>query len=335
MDKAGGGRRGATIAATLSVIVASGCTADTGGRTAAAHPSSVLTTGSVVAESLVASSDVVYVDVRTRSVVPLPTALTAFENAADYRRSPDGSTFVFRAAIGDGSTQLFFGAVDGSEVQQLTDEPLAATSGRWSSDGSHVVFLGGGFMTSRLKVVDVTSGEVRRVKGVPRGVWEPSFAPDGRSILFSMATSTPGGGWRVDLWTVPRQGGTPTRFIRHGGYGAYAPDGTTIAYARTRPQPHAFCGQCWWMASRLSIAAADGSDELGMSEGGMIAPPQAHLMSGARWSPDGTMLMRTGGVGIDGRAEIFIHVLRSGEVIRLGSGAWPTWFDDRTLVVTR
>jgi hypothetical protein len=331
-----GGARAATMAAAFLAILASGCTRDSGGAIAAARPSISTSSPTAVPESRASSSTVVFVDVRTRSVTPLPPALTVFEDASDYRRSPDGTEFVFRADVGDGfAAQLFVGAVDGSYVRRLTDEPLAATEGRWSPDGSHVVFLSGGFMTSRLKTIDVDSGEVRRVDGVPRGAWAPSFTPDGRSIVFSMATPTPRGGWRVDLWTVPRDGGTPTRLIRYGGYAAFSPDGSTLAYHRTAPQASAFCGRCWWIETRLSTADADGSEELGVSEGGMIAPPQAHLMSGARWSPDGSLLLHTGGVNIDGRADIVVRDLRTGAVIHLGSGAWPTWFDDRTVVVTR
>jgi Tol biopolymer transport system component len=306
------------VAASLA-IVTSGCTAGAG----AGMTTPRSTKGVAVAHSASATpaSKVLFVDVRTRSVRPLPSALTAFEEASDYRRSPDGEGFVFQADVEDGSShQLFLGSVDGSDVRQLTDEPLAATGGRWSPDGSRIVFLSGGF---------------ERVHGVPRGVWEPSFSPDGRSILFSMATSTPRGGWRVDLWTVPERGGTPRRLIRYGGYAAYSPDGSTIAYHRTTPQPSAFCGKCWWVEGGLSVADSDGREELGMSQGGMIAPPQAHLTSGARWSPDGSALINTGGTGVNGRADIVVRDLRSGEVAHLGAGLWPTWFDDRTLVVTR
>jgi dipeptidyl aminopeptidase/acylaminoacyl peptidase len=332
-------RRGERARVLVGVFVASvaivpGCTAGPEATTTEVLAPSVAVQPVASTIPEVDRSRVMLVDVRSGSVTPMPPALTAFDEASDYRRSPDGSRFVFGAAVEDGSTrQLFLGSVDGSRVRQLTDEPLAATGGRWSPDGSKIVFLGGGFLTSRLKRIDVTTGDVERVHGVPRGVWEPSFSPDGRSILFSMATATPRGGWRVDLWTVPVGGGIRTRLIRHGGYAAYSPDGSTIAYHRTQPQPSAFCGKCWWIEGGLSIAAADGREELGMSHGGMIAPPQAHLMSGARWSPDGSMVMHTELVAITGRAEIVVRDVRDGETIRIGRGVWPTWFDDRTLIV--
>jgi dipeptidyl aminopeptidase/acylaminoacyl peptidase len=326
---------GARVVMALIAALAIAATACTRGPEAGpAEPRE--STQAAARPSSTPSSKVVFVDVRSRSVTPLPPSLTAFEEASDYRRSPDGSRFVFQAAVGDGpERQLFVGSVDGSDVRQLTDEPLAAAGGRWAPDGSRIVFLSGGFLTSRLKTIDVTTGAVERIDGVPRGVWEPSFTPDGRSILFSMATENPRGGWRVDLWTVSDQGGTPRRLIRHGGYAAYSPDGSTIAYHRTTPQSSAFCGKCWWIGTGLSSAEADGREELGMSLGGMIAPPQAHLMSGARWSPDGSSLMHTGTVGMGGAAEIIVRDLRTGKIVRLGAGVWPTWFDQRTLVVTR
>lgn len=316
-------------AATL--IVVAGCT--DGSETPVVR-APALNDASVQPASESPSSKVVFVDVRTRSATPLPTALTTFEEANDFRRSPDGSRFVFGADVADGSShQLFLGSIDGSDVRQITDEPLAATSGRWSPDGSRIVFLSGGFLLSRLKVIEVATGEVQRIEGVPRGVWEPSFSPDGRSILFSMATRTPQGSWRTDLWTVPVNGGTPTRLLEHGAYGAYSPDGSTIAYHRTGGG--GWCGKCWWVGTGLSLTDVDSLSERPDPVGSMSAPPQAFLSTGARWSPGGLMVMHTGPSGVGGRAEIVVRDLRSGKVVRLGTGSWPTWFDDRTVVVTR
>ena len=140
--------------------------------------------------------------------------------------------------------------------------------------------------------------------------------------------------WRVDLWTVPAAGGSPIRLIRHGAYGAYSPDGSTIAYHRTSPQPNAYCGACWWVESGLVFAAADGSDELGQSRGGTVAPPEVFENTLARWSPDGSMVLHTLPTNSGTPAAMVLRDRRSGEAVRLGSGVQPTWFDDHTLIVT-
>ena len=190
--------------------------------------------------------------------------------------------------------ELVLAGLDGSDARPLTDEPFGASEGRWSPDGASIVFLSGLGRSAMLKVVDVETGEAVRVQGVPRGVWQPSFSPDGRSILFSMATENPRRAFRVDLWTVPAIGGTPTRLIQHAGYGSYSPNGDTIAYHRTSPQGGAYCGYCWWVETGLVFAAADGSEELGVARGGTVAPPEVFEASAARWSPDGSMVLHTG-----------------------------------------
>jgi Tol biopolymer transport system component len=170
---------------------------------------------------------------------------------------------------------------------------MGATQPRWSPDGDSVLFLSGFWRGTALKEIDIHSPYAGSVAGVPKGVWQPSFSLDGRSILYSMPTKNPRGGWRVDLWTVPAAGGSPMRLIQHGAYGAYSPDGSTIAYHRTSPQPNAYCGACWWVESGLVFAAADGSDELGQSRGGTVAPPEVFENTLARWSPDGSMVLHT------------------------------------------
>jgi dipeptidyl aminopeptidase/acylaminoacyl peptidase len=220
------------VTASLAIITA-GCTGDT--RTGTTTPSPGSSVAAAQPASEAPTSQVVFVDVRTRTVTPLPAALTAFDEASDFRRSPDGSRFLFRAAEEEGSTpQLYVGAVDGSSVRRLTDGEHSASSGRWSPDGSRVVFLSGGFLLSRLKVIEVATGDVQRVEGVERGVWEPSFSPDGRSILFSMATRAPQGSWRTDLWTVSAKGWRPDpphpawrlrRLLARWLHGRVPPDG--------------------------------------------------------------------------------------------------------------
>jgi dipeptidyl aminopeptidase/acylaminoacyl peptidase len=291
------------------------------------------------APAVAAHSEVSFVDVRTGRERPLPSALTAFADAADYRLSPDGSMVLFEAVgemPGDDRSRelLVVASTDGSDPQPLIHEPVAASQGRWSPDGTTIVFLSGLGRSATLKVVDVETGAEVRVEGVPNGVWQPSFSPDGRSILFSMATRNPRGGFRVDLWTVPATGGTPTRLIQHGGYGSYSPDGGTIAYHRTGPQPNAFCGYCWWVETKLVFAAADGSERLGMAPGGMVAPPEVFEASVARWSPDGSMVLHTGPTNVGSPAEIVVRDMRRGEIYRIGSGVSPTWYDERTLIVT-
>jgi dipeptidyl aminopeptidase/acylaminoacyl peptidase len=208
----------------------------------------------------------------------------------------------------------------------------AGLTPRWSSDGSSIVFVRGGFASSRLAIMDVETGDVRILQGIAGMVSDPTFAPDNRSILFTMAVPGPRGSWRASLWTVPANDGTPTPLIPYGAYGSYSPDGSRIAYHRT------FRGADGGVSSRLSFVDADrviddpdprtGSRTFGV-------PPRAFSAAGVRWSPDGTKVLETGvPASTYGPSEIAVRDLRSRAISRLGDGIWPTWFDDHTLIVT-
>jgi Tol biopolymer transport system component len=224
--------------------------------------------------------------------------------------------------------------VEGSNVRRLTHGPRPSTRARWSSDGSSIVFVRGGFSSSRLAVIDVETGDVRILQGIAGMISDPSFTPDNRSILFTFTMAVPGsqGSWRAGLWTVPAKGGTPTPLIPDGAYGSYSPDGSTIAYHRT------FRRLGGGVSSRLSFVDTDRVIDDPESRVGSRAfgvPPRAFSAAGVRWSPGGTKVLQTGmTTSTYGPSEIVVRDLRSRAIRRLGDGIWPTWFDDHTLIVT-
>ena len=158
----------------------------------------------------------------------------------------------------------------------------------------------------------------------------PSFSADGDTVLFTMAEHTDRRTPKVHLWSVPSSGGEPTQLIDWGAYGTYSPDGATIAYHETAPQPGAFCGVCWWIGSGVKFVPSDGSVQPGFGAGGTVAPPQVFEMSVVEWSPNGTGVayLRPRG-GTDE-----IRLLQDGDNTSVGFGGSVTWFDDETLIIT-
>ncbi len=177
----------------------------------------------------------------------------------------------------------------------------------------------------RLWIVDVTSGDARRITSGSRGDGQPAWSPDGTRIAF---VSNRGAGadlaWRSDVYVVPVEGGPATRvtsgkerLFRHP---AWSPDGSLIAAMGHRfealgptrddiwvfaPEP-AQEGRNLTAASDLFVDAMMNSDLFGFGE------------AGPRWTPDGRAVLFA--APIDGSYELWRARLEDGRVERLTSG---------------
>lgn len=248
-------------------------------------------------------------DLRTGAATPLAEGVPTDGRA--YAVSPD-RTMVATNPCCHPPVPVWLANMDGSDVRVITPEGADGFSPRWSPDGSKLVFQERDAATEelgKLVVYDLTTGKRTPVtdlkaRSSDQGWFvSPSFAADGRSILFGLPTGPRSAPEPWDLWSVPVEGGQPMLVLRGASGGAYSPDGRSLAYADS--------------SGRLIVADADGANPRVLSES--VGFP--------RWSPDGTRIVQLADDGV------YVIDVGTGETSLVARGDWPEWFDDNTLII--
>jgi len=270
-------------------------------------------------------------NVRTGEAVTLPGSITSIPRAGNYDVSPDGSMILFdnaeRFAPSDeraeiGFHQLYVADIDGSDVRRLTHDPLGASQGSWSPDGTKVVYIGGWARIccwrspAKLMVVDVSTGSTTRLAtGRAKAFQDPFFGPDGSEILFTRPD--PSRNYvqdqpQADLWAIPLDGGDPELLLEDRGYASYSPDGSKIAFPRFVFSSEGNSGGTY---AESWISDADGS----------FARRWARGWPG-QWSPDGKRIFYD-----QGRLRLVSLVTGRSQLLTAGTGY--DWLDNETLIV--
>jgi Tol biopolymer transport system component len=257
------------------------------------------------------------VDLRTGAVTSLPGTIGGGEF---YSTSPDRTMFAYGRCCSS-SNPVFVANVDGTGVRPMTPDAVDGFGGRWSPDGSTVVYQrrdGATLEIGNLVVVEVGSGETTQITDLDpatHGWWflSPSFSPDGQSIIFHMPRGRHGANTRWDVWSVPVSGGDPTLVVADASRGVLAPNGDQLAYLDS---PQGF-----WPSSRLMVADADGGDPRVLVEGDEI--------DGPRWSPDGTRIAYTDA----GRTYVIDVATGETSLVAADGRVVADWFDEDTLVI--
>lgn len=109
--------------------------------------------------------------------------------------SPDGRRIAF-VSDRTGSPQIYVMDADGSRTERVTVRGSYNTAPDWSPDGSRVAYCALRSDGFQIQVLELESGKVTTITDLS-GCEDPSWSPDGRSILFSRKS-----GGRADLYVV-------------------------------------------------------------------------------------------------------------------------------------
>lgn len=249
--------------------------------------------------------------------------------------SPDGTQLAF-TGFELGPTvvipDIWVVSADGSDATNLTHSPgPSMLSPSWSPEGSQIVFAS----TDRdLWIIDVDSGNRRRIASDVAYYSSPAWAPDGSLIAYCSLPVTDGRIGNNDIWVIRPDASDPERLTNRGDacLPAWSPDSSQIAFTA-------------WMFAQ--DAARDHSDVWVMSRDGSgqrnLTNDPARFDRAPDWSPDGTRIAFDSAGPLRGRedpavglviehdppADVYVMAAGGGAKTRLTTGGGadgaPAW----------
>jgi dipeptidyl aminopeptidase/acylaminoacyl peptidase len=277
--------------------------------------------------------------------------------------APDGSRLAYIVTETDAESMearshLWMATIDGSQRTRLTwrDRPVSGPA--WSPDGTSIVFVSSHESGDRhnISLMPIDGGEAKVVATVDHHPAWITFAPDGKSIAFTMQVDPDHDASRTSK--LPRVRVVTRLDYKEDGLGlpnnmqyqafvldlacgeprqltegrfdqgalAWSPDGATIGSIR-----HMRIG----LQSQLSLIDVNTGDQ-------RLIGPEDHAVRGWAWSPDGASIamFRSPHPEFDG--DVLLLNVASGEERRLTNGMrWcleyspsiMAWIDESTLVI--
>ncbi len=175
--------------------------------------------------------------------------------------SPDGRRIAFARTVGDGNTEVFIAAADGSGVRRLTHSSGIDTNPAWSPTGRQIAFTSNRGGSPQIYLMGTEGTDLRRITFEGDYNDGAAWSPDGSRIAHATRR---GSGFDIavtDLVTLESK-------VLVSGPGShespsFSPDGRKIAFAWTRPGA----------GTQIYVASVEGGEVRQLTrEGSNLAP---------------------------------------------------------------
>ncbi len=151
------------------------------------------------------------------------------------RVSPDGRTLLFKSQRG-GYRAYWVVALAGGSPRRIDDDSLDETDASWSPDGAAILFITQDNGTHTLRLAPAAGGKARGLVAPQSGVVsQPEWSPDGKRVLYALATPTT----PADLYVINVADGKPTR-LTFSDPGGHVEDALVVPEKVTYPSADGF-----------------------------------------------------------------------------------------------
>jgi len=162
------------------------------------------------------------------SVSTARSIMSTTESIEVVRLSRDGQWLAFDSDR-SGNMDIYKMRVDGTGLQQLTNNPADDFRPSWSPDGREIAFHSWRNGSRDSYVVSADGGAERLIASGPAHEFGGTWSPDGTQIAFESDRTG-----QIEIYVVPSTGGTPRRLTTGGAsLPRWSPDGKFIAYTVT------------------------------------------------------------------------------------------------------
>jgi dipeptidyl aminopeptidase/acylaminoacyl peptidase len=174
---------------------------------------------------------------QTRLTTTLTGTATNPPSSTQPSWSPDGRRLLFRSNR-DGDYDIWVMDADGSDVEQVLNDPGDERYPGFSPDGRKIVFRSDRDGDPEIFVMDANGTNIVQLTSNDLFDSAPAWSPDGTQIAFERAVSETGPGHPTyEIWVMDADGFNQRQLTvnsTHDEGPAWSPDGTQIAFTTER-----------------------------------------------------------------------------------------------------